>query len=470
MPPPITNLSVSGFGTSLKGLAPAGATIEAIDLTLGSKDRKAIDQYTTIATADANGSFDVATLAALPGVKEGDFVRLHAKKADGSDAGTITVRISGLSGKDDSNAPFVDRRLALYDDGTGKAAILWNPYEKRPSSEPFAQFKLSNVRTGAETIVKLDADGYLPADFSLAGVAGDEFKVAVSDGVNNADFKIWESARLTVAGKLPHANDVADPGAYSDNLDKKGRTTVGMKLYSGPLFIDGVKPEDVQQRYIGDCYLPSAVGSIAKLRPAELTKIFAKNADGSYTITFKEYDSAKKKWVDKPIKVDADLYVDTAGGLIYGASIPDASATTMELWWPLLEKAYAQWKGSYDKIGHGGHAEQVMAAILGRQGVQTTPNSVEDMWKQAKASLDKSLPCSLGTPNDSKRYENTGVHENHSYSVLGYEIDATTKQRFLIMRNPWGNSEPGNDGQDDGIFKITIEDAYKYFDTFHTVK
>ena len=459
-------LKVASTDTTLQIVAAEGVTLEAVDLSYAAGNRMGLDDYMAIGAVGKDGKIDLPLATALPAAKAGDYVRVRAKNKDGAVVGTVTVR---LSGTDTTNAPLAPARLALYDDGTGKTAILWAGDPLRPASEPFAKFRLSNTRTGNESSVTLDASGHLPADFSLAGKAGDEYTIAVSDGTANIDFKATQG-KLSVVGKVAREHDVADPGAYSEHLDPKGRAIVGMTNYTGPLFINGAHPNDVEQRYIGDCYIPAAVASIAKLQPKILEKLIKLNADKkSYTVTFKEFDIWTLKYVDKAIVVDADFYVDSNGGLVYGASNPSGDAKTMELWWPLLEKAYAQWKGSYDKIGHGGYSHHVMQAILGKNGSASTPADADALWTAAKKAVDEKRPSAMATSKDDERYKNTGIHGNHCYSILGYEVDKVTKQRYLIMRNPWGNDEPGSDGKDDGVFKFKVEDAKKLFDEFYTV-
>src|SRR5438477_12844980 len=54
-----------------------------------------------------------------------------------------------------------------------------------------------------------------------------------------------------------------------------------------------------------------------------------------------------------------------------------------------------------------------------------------------------------------------GIVSYHDYTILGTE--EKDGQQFVILRNPWGNFEPGNDGKDDGVFKLSYEDFKKYF-------
>ncbi len=456
----VATATESGFA----GSAPPGATIEAINLSSAVSNRQSIDEAKAVGTADASGRFSLQ----IPDTHGGDFVRLRAKKSDGTYTPWVLVRAAGV---DTRNAEIVSRRLALYDDGTGRAAILANPELDRPAAEPFATLRIINDKTGEKTDVTLDALGLLPEDLTLSGAVGDTFSFAISDGSNNSSFALSAGQNLAVIGKKPHENDLPDPRPWSEHVDKKGRSRIGMDEYKGPLIDDGIKPADVRQGYIGDCYLPAAVASVANLAPDRLERMLTRHDDGSYSVTFKTRND-QGKWITHVERVDGDLYIDN-GDAVYGHADNRSSTAKMELWWPIIEKAYAAWHGSYDAIGHGGHPSDAFAAILGKNGSHAAVSTADALWTRLKTDFDAKRPAALSTfddKKDKKRYEGTGVHGNHAYSVLGYEVDAATHKRYVILRNPWGYSEPEGNGDNDGLFKLEIEKAAKYFQTYYSIQ
>jgi hypothetical protein len=201
--------------------------------------------------------------------------------------------------------------------------------------------------------------------------------------------------------------------------------------------------------------------------------MIVKNSDGSYTVTFKEYDWRTSKYKDVPVKVDGDLYVRAWGGPLYGATLgSDKGEKTMELWFPLIEKAYAQWKGSYDAIGNGGMSSDVFEACLGKSGYSRSISSTRDdaLWTEIKNAVDQKRPASAGTYGEDREslYTNSGVYADHSYSILGYSEKNGTK--YVKIRNPWGESEPSGNGANDGIFEMSLADFKKYYQTFMTVE
>jgi hypothetical protein len=465
---PVSPLKITGDQTTaLQGTAPAGATLEAIDLTHAATNHQAIDEFESVGTVGSNGKFSLPMQSFLSGsnVSEGDYVRLRAKTKDGKSVGVVTVRIHSNGATDKDNAPFVAPRLAVYPGASGQAIVTADD-PQRPVSEPFAQVSVTNTRTSQTTQVKLDKDGRFPTGFSVAAQAGDVLAFAVSDGSNNKSLAA-RAATFTVVGKAAHPNDIPDPDAHHDQKDKQGHLKVGMKQFTGPLFVNGATPGDIGQQYLGDCFLPAALGSLVKLRPDIIANMIKDNGDGTYTATFKDYSGGK--WVSHAIKLDADLYVDGDGNPVYGAGlpVPSPAGPTMELWFPLLEKAYAQWKGSYEDIGNGGSPADVLSASLGRKGVEKDVKNANDTWTMITNALDAKTPAAFCTSSSAKRYENTGLHEDHCYSILDYRT--VNGKREVQLRNPWGYDEPGNDGNDDGIFWYPIEDCAKMFTTFFSV-
>jgi hypothetical protein len=137
----------------------------------------------------------------------------------------------------------------------------------------------------------------------------------------------------------------------------------------------------------------------------------------------------------------------------------------MELWYPIIEKAYAQWKGSYEAIGNGGVTGTVMREVLGvsshHSGV--SEHNADRVFQLLKEAEQKGRVATAGTygASESARYTNSGLYANHAYSIYGVVED--NGQRYVRLRNPWGQSEPGFDGKNDGIFNLELEKFAKYY-------
>jgi len=454
----------------LTGTAAPGATIEAINLSTAPSQRLHPDDTFVLGRADADGNFN----GSVPDAEEGDVVRMRSRDAQGRVSSWINVMTSS-GGEDTRDAQLALHRIGLTDKGDGKIELI-NINSSRPVSEPGATVQFTNDRTGESAQFTMNDQGTFGDGTQLPGRAGDKFTVSASDGINNTDFsKNMGAVEVPGGDGDDHDVDLPDPKLHADELKSDGTPRFSTKRYSGKLFVDDPKSTDVKQGHIGDCYLPSAAASLAHARPGLFEDIIKDNHDGTYTVTFKERDYARGRGAhkDKEITVDGDLYTRTYGGPLYGASTNSTKTDDMELWWPIFEKAYAQWKGSYNSIGNGGSSARVFGEVMGRPYVSDDIEygDADDIWSTLKASVDGKLPVSAGTysSDDSGRYSNTGVYSDHSYSVLGYDV--RDGEKYVTMRNPWGRSEPRpGDGKNDGIFELKFEDFRKLYETLYTVK
>ena len=180
---------------------------------------------------------------------------------------------------------------------------------------------------------------------------------------------------------------------------------------------------------------------------------------GTYTVTFAD---------GQKVTVDGDLYVTVDGKPAYGRF--DSS---QGMWFAILEKAYAQLKGSYDTIGDGGIPGDVMTSLTGKPAgywntKDAASNALFDKIKQGGTGHRPMTAITWGE-KDNVNYTGTGVHAWHTYSVLGAVEENGVK--YVQLRNPWGESEPvPGDGKNDGIFFLKLDDFMKLYETVMTVR
>ncbi len=254
----------------------------------------------------------------------------------------------------------------------------------------------------------------------------------------------------------PQPRQIDDPSV----LTKHATDTTWKPVENGKLFVDGVSYDDVVQGSIANCYMVGAFSAVAHANPDTIKNAITENADGTYTVRFFEKSSYSGLPREVKITVDGDLPQSSFGGARYGKS-RDAS----ELWVGLLEKAYAQWKGGYETIGNGGYPGEVVSALTGRRTSYSSSEWTDQnvLFENIKKGAAGSKPMTAPTHGKESGvdYNGTGVYAWHVYTVLGASEEAGTK--YVELRNPWGSSEPGNDGKNDGIFKMKLEDFTRLY-------
>jgi hypothetical protein len=459
-------------GLQVHGVVAPDVTVEAVNLSTAPLRPPQPGDTLVVGHSDAAGRFTGRLSGNLADTQEGDVIRLRTRDRNNTASDWITIRAHGLARQDTREAEVALQRIALIAGDAGTIDVT-NLDASLPISEPMATLEFTNARSREKTRVTLNSDGAFDAALELAGRPGDRFSVAVSDGKTNVDFR-------KVAGSLvvPNAGtgagrrvDLADPPPSKYGLGPGGAASLPLKRFSGPLFVGGITCDDPVQGQLPDCYFPTAMSALAKQCPEVIEKLIASNEDGTYRATFKDYDWRTRSYRDVTIVVDGDLY-SRDGAPAYGCSKGDCAPAKMELWFPLLEKAYASWKGSYDEIGKGGAASDVFQACLGKTGWCETFGESDGrwLWEHLTDRLDKKLPVALGTYSEAgkKRYTNTGVYPDHAYTVLGYKDEAG--KQMVQLRNPWGTEEPLVGGDEHGIFWMDIKDVCHLFENIYSVE
>ncbi|MBL8909406.1 MAG: hypothetical protein JNM17_01765 [Archangium sp.] len=253
--------------------------------------------------------------------------------------------------------------------------------------------------------------------------------------------------------------DLADPTVLNKHATSVAWNPVGS---GGSLYVDGISYDDVIQGSIANCYMVSAFSSLAQQNPDAIKNAIKDNGDGTYDVRFFEKSGGRYKPVT--VKVDSDIPVEFGTTAKYGKT-----RDPKEAWVTVLEKAYAQWKGGYEAIGNGGNAGTVFEALTGKppQWTSTTYTPADQLYSRLTRSIADHKPITAGThgKDSGVDYTGTGVYAWHAYTVLGTSEEAGTK--YVQLRNPWGKSEHGSDGKDDGIFKMKLDDFMKLYNSIN---
>ncbi len=231
---------------------------------------------------------------------------------------------------------------------------------------------------------------------------------------------------------------------------------------SGHLVVNGMDLDDAVQGQVGDCYFIASLASLAKVKPELLAKAITTNPDGTFTVTFFEREKGQK--TPTPVKVT----VDATFPVRYGGPEYASARSSQELWPLVFEKAFAAWKGGFDAI-EGGMAATALESLTGVKpeffpvGDGVDANQVFKRL-QAACGSGAAVVALSKTWDPSER----GVVSDHAYSLLG--VEERGGQRFVQLRNPWGQREPGHDGRDDGIFTMPLATFLTSFATVEFAK
>ncbi len=222
-------------------------------------------------------------------------------------------------------------------------------------------------------------------------------------------------------------------------------STMGTKTYvyaeaKASLFPYAPVYTDVRQGSCADCYLLGGLAEIAMHNRGAIQNMFIVNGDGTYTVRFYNGRQADYATVDSYLPANAD------GNYVFANQGQSLEDTTIALWLPLAEKAYAQineegWlrsdgQNTYASIEYG-WPNHVFTQVTGvRAAGDLKLDKPENFVQFVTAYRAGSMLCLLSrqTPTDPL------IGGNHVYAVVSYDAAA----RSVLVFNPWGINNGSN--------------------------
>ncbi len=317
--------------------------------------------------------------------------------------------------------------------------------------------QLTDLKTIASNIASMGASSYLQYIVN-AFVNGNAANATWTGGGSQpvalgnlaAGYTVTQLDELT--GKWFLGTDLPNSTVYMSGY---APFSISYSAVSSPLYgANGPTMADVDQGYLGDCYLLSSLAEVANQDPARIESMITNNGDNTYGVRF---------YVD-----GVAHYVTVDNQLADGGNIFNSGA---HLWASLIEQAYAEvqasgvitgnsynFGNSFSTIGNGGAPEFALEEITGASAITDFYANGSTWYKEvynqsftsatgtsgvSTASALSTLAADLLVGSDvvlssyTNAYDSSGrqtLVSDHAMSVYGY--DATTG--LIEIRNPWG--------------------------------
>lgn len=265
------------------------------------------------------------------------------------------------------------------------------------------------LRGGTAVVVTKSGNLHLREDASMEAKVLDKFAAGtvVTQHARKGDWvkvKVW-SGNKGKTGWMNASYLKEQPGLTlndDEGPDKGNPDDYVYEDVTGQPFHGSPSADQASQGAIGDCYLIAAMGAVAAQPGGQKIIMDMVKPHGpakTYTVTFQE---EQRRGGFKPVSFKVDMWMPAKGGkLKYALSgKPVANLEKVALWPAIIEKAYAQWKGGYEKIGGGGSPGGAMSELSGARVVNKSISSFrtdEDLLKAVKAAVDDGQAITVTT-------------------------------------------------------------------------
>ncbi len=477
----LDQIVITDSSSLIHGNFPAGVRVLANNLTKLPIERRSFYRARDSQWSDksSNISLDIQDMQA------GDQIRVWVEDMYRT---TISERIITVTGPTDTRKPVLNRHW-LQLKRHGETQYLLENYTRFFSvGEPnltvyvysYTEDDLGRRFRTYQTNFQLNQYGQLNSSPILSKEHGYDYELMTYDYVKNQ----WESLGELYGLEV----DYIDPDNVSllSTVDDAFAQQDYAK-FSGPLFDEnGANFGDVAQGWISNCFFAGALRAIAAFYPEQLqNEIVKNNNDGTYSVFFNEVDIEKWKFTGNKEEVRIQPYFPATndGQALYMQGTPKGPFQ-MELWGPLIEKAYSIFypkikktveQNTYDRIGGAGaqhFSTEVMSYIVGGKSSYQIVSTIEtladfeDLIIRALSNQDTKTVVFLDSGSwkfPKLRFNTENIASDHQYLVLGH--DSLTG--LFKVTNPWGQYEPVQDGADDGEFWVDAEKLYRTMQVVH---
>ena len=364
----------------------------------------------------------------------------------GTLAGTATVTVQASSGW--NSAAFENLVQTLDAGGSINRQDMIQVLDFAAAAGPVTAGELANLKTFLAKAAALNVPGYVQV------LAGD----VIDGNAANTDYQGAAVGNLAVGSSAAEFTKLIDKWFLGTDHPALCNSSLTYRPTAGSLFPHTPSHSDEVQGALGDCYLISALGTLADSNPAAIQNAIINNGDGTYTVRFYygplgvinngsgtiSAGFTTGTGTADYVTVDGMLPASSSGILQYADYGASCSNSANALWIPLIEKAYAQWNetgkegrdgtNAYASI-QGGWMATVDAQVLGHNASDYIMSST--LPQVAVNALAARQAVTIGTQNWSGT--NLGLYADHAYAIIGYNAGSQT----FTLYNPWGTDQPG---------------------------
>ena len=201
---------------------------------------------------------------------------------------------------------------------------------------------------------------------------------------------------------------------------------------------DAVRPEDVRQGGVGNCWFLGALSILAHQHPEMVRTLFPLDTYpcGAHLVGL----CKDGNW--RNVVIDDLLPATRHGTLVY------TSAARRQLWVPLIEKAAAKLFGCYEALQAGTLCE-AFSLLTGCATDRLVDPDPDLLWAQLESAHAAKhligLACAASKSMTESALRDLGLQAPHAYVVLAtrsWVSEAGRAVRLVHLGNPWGERSP----------------------------